>query len=474
MLELTMRRQFLKLFLGLVVLIQMTACTTHYPINNSIISTATVERFSIGDKSGSRSDELLLILTFSGGGTRAAAFAYGVLQTLAETQIIIDGQNRRLLDEVDGISSVSGGSFTAAYYGLFNDRIFEDFETKFLKYNVQSELTKRVFSPFNWRRLASLYFERSDLAAEYYDELLFEKKTFQDFIMANSPLIAINATNVANGSQFTFIGEEFAPICSDLSSFPVSRAVTASSAVPGAFSSIILKNYAGTCNYRLPEWATQALAERHMNTRRYHMAKILSDYQDNKVQPYIHLLDGGISDNLGIRVLINLTNIGGGTWNKLKQLDLENTSKMVIIVVNAQAAMDTSFAKKDYSIPIIDTLGAVSSIPLDRYTFESMEILRNNSTHWKELTTAGRCGEAPPSKNSRQASTSSAIPTCAVQTYLIEVNFDRLQDKTERNHLKHLPTSFYLEPDDVDRLKAAAKKILADSAEFRKLVDDLQ
>ena len=474
MLSLTTKRQFQKTISRLSLFVLLTACTAHYPINYSITSTAAVEQFTIGDKPGSRSDQLLLILTFSGGGTRAAAFAYGVLQILAETDIIIDGQKRRLLDEVDGISSVSGGSFTAAYYGLFKDRIFEDFETKFLKYNVQSELTRRVFSPFNWPRLASLHFERSDLAAEYYDELLFEKKTFQDFIDADSPLIAINATNVATGSQFTFTGEEFAPICSELSSFPVSRAVTASSAVPGAFSSVILKNYAGTCNYQLPEWATKALAERHMNTRRYHMAKVLSDYQDPTVQPYIHLLDGGISDNLGIRVLINLTHIGGGTWNKLKQLDLENTSKMAIIVVNAQAAMDISFASKDFSIPIIDTLGAVSSIPLDKYTFESMEILRNNSTHWKESITAGRCGKAPPQKNSRQAGTSSTIPTCGVQTYLIEVNFDRIIDETERNHLKHLPTSFDLEPDAVDGLKAAARKILSDSAEFKKLIGDLQ
>ena len=126
--DLATRRQFLKLILGLALLIQMTACTTHYPINHSITSTAAVEQFTIGDKPGSPSDELLLILTFSGGGTRAAAFAYGVLQTLAETDIIIDGQKPRLLDEVDGISSVSGGSFTAAYYGLFKDRIFEDLE----------------------------------------------------------------------------------------------------------------------------------------------------------------------------------------------------------------------------------------------------------------------------------------------------------------------------------------------------------
>ena len=90
--DLATRRRIIITILGLVLLIQMTACTAHYPINHSITSTAAVEGFSIGDKPDSRSDELLLILTFSGGGTRAAAFAYGVLQTLAETHVIIDGQ----------------------------------------------------------------------------------------------------------------------------------------------------------------------------------------------------------------------------------------------------------------------------------------------------------------------------------------------------------------------------------------------
>ena len=186
----------LKVLIRLTLLIQLTACTAHYTVNAPIESIEAVQRFSLEDKPDSRSDELLLILTFSGGGTRAAAFAFGVLQTLADTQIVVDGQKRRLLDEVDVISSVSGGSFTAAYYGLFKDRIFEDFETKFLKYNVQSELTRRVFSPFSWPKLASLHYDRSDIAAEYYDELLFEKKTFQDFITSKGPLIAINATNV--------------------------------------------------------------------------------------------------------------------------------------------------------------------------------------------------------------------------------------------------------------------------------------
>src|SRR3972149_7972761 len=91
-----------------------------------------------------RSNRLLLILTFSGGGTRAAALAYGVLEELAKAEFSLEGRKRTLLDEVDTISSVSGGSFTAAYYGLFGRRIFEDFEEKFLKHDVEGHL-KAIF-----------------------------------------------------------------------------------------------------------------------------------------------------------------------------------------------------------------------------------------------------------------------------------------------------------------------------------------
>jgi NTE family protein len=79
-----------------------------------------------------------LLVSFSGGGTRASALAYGVLQELRDTQVGVGGERERLLDEIDVISSVSGGSFTSAYYGLYGDRIFEDFEERFLRRNVQS------------------------------------------------------------------------------------------------------------------------------------------------------------------------------------------------------------------------------------------------------------------------------------------------------------------------------------------------
>ena len=150
----------------------------HYPENGRLkhYDPQSGYRFRNLSNTGN-SDSLQIFLAFSGGGTRAAALSYGVLEELARTQIVWEGQHRRLLDEVDYISAVSGGSFTAAYYALYGDRIFTDFDDKFLNQNIQRQLMWRMCSPLYWGRLASPYFNRSDMAAEFYDRHLFGGKT---------------------------------------------------------------------------------------------------------------------------------------------------------------------------------------------------------------------------------------------------------------------------------------------------------
>ena len=96
-------------------------------------------------------EENLVILAFSGGGTRAAAFAYGVLEALRPMVVVGPKGNRaRLLDEVDLVTGVSGGRFTALAFGLYGDHLFDTYETSFLKRNVQGELIARVLNPLHW------------------------------------------------------------------------------------------------------------------------------------------------------------------------------------------------------------------------------------------------------------------------------------------------------------------------------------
>ena len=123
-----------RLLSALALTVLAAGCTTLPVQNQPLIAHSELSgyRFDNIAPGPKNSDSLLVVLTFSGGGTRAAAFAYGVLEKLRDTEIVWDGQRRRLLDEVDVISSVSGGSFPAAYYGLFGDGIFDEFPEKAL------------------------------------------------------------------------------------------------------------------------------------------------------------------------------------------------------------------------------------------------------------------------------------------------------------------------------------------------------
>jgi NTE family protein len=104
----------------------------------------------------STDNENLVILAFSGGGTRAAAFSYGALEFLRNTTLVDSTGNRsRLLDHVGVITGVSGGSFTALAYGLYGDKLFDDYEQRFLKRDVQGAIVARVLNPAYWPSLWS-------------------------------------------------------------------------------------------------------------------------------------------------------------------------------------------------------------------------------------------------------------------------------------------------------------------------------
>ena len=140
-------------------------------------------------------------------------------------------------------------------YGLYGEKLFDEYEQRFLKRNVQGEIIARAFSPRYWGNLMSTGWGRSELAAQLYDEILFNNATFGDLNRGKGPMILASATDISTGARFVFNQRTFDVICSDLNSVALSRAAAASSAVPVVLSSITLNNYGGTCNMTLPAWA---------------------------------------------------------------------------------------------------------------------------------------------------------------------------------------------------------------------------
>jgi NTE family protein len=241
-----------------VSLLAITACS--YPVNRPLHHYSPMEGYryeTLKVSDGAISDEKNFVaVTFSGGGTRAAAFAYGVLQELNETRL---GNGHSLLDEVDVISSVSGGSFAAAYYALFGrEAFFADFPQTVLYRKIERDLLLRLLAPWNWPKLLSPSYGRGDLADEYYNTHIFQNQTFSH-LPRTRPFIMLNATDIGRGAQFSFTQEHFDRLCSDLGPVSISRGVTASSAFPVAFTPLTLKNYGkAACGYQAPPWVENA------------------------------------------------------------------------------------------------------------------------------------------------------------------------------------------------------------------------
>jgi len=455
-------------FLLIIFLIQ--GCTAHYPVNEELATVDSQSGVRIGQTTagaGGRSDNLLVGLAFSGGGTRASALSYGILEALRDDTINLDGHERRLLDEVDIISSVSGGSFTAAYFGLFGDRIFEDFEDKFLNKDVEGHLKGALYKPWVWLKIGSANYGRSDLAAEYYDEILYERKTYADILAREGPLIQINASEFTLGMQFSFTQNQFDLLCSDLSTFPISRAVAASSAVPVIFSSVVIENYAGSCGYQSPPWSDAAFKDPDTTSQRYHWAKKYKQYLDREKLSYVHLYDGGLTDNLGILPFQRRLAGTGGAWNLLKWTHRENTNRVLIIVVNAQAGQMTKYSLVGSNIPIIDTIKGVSSIPLNEYTFASLTLLRSTMDSLAKDIAEGRCAE-------RRTKGEDTRGCDDIKTYLAVIDFDNIHDDEKREMLKEIPTSFRLTPEQVDELRQAGKQLLQESDEYQQFLNDMK
>ncbi|HXA80692.1 MAG TPA: patatin-like phospholipase family protein, partial [Opitutaceae bacterium] len=318
----------------LVNVVFLAGCV-HAPLNQPLLSnSAPAAPQSASGSQDAGDNDLMVALFFSGGGTRAASLSYGVLKELAATRVETPTRSYRLIDKVRVISAVSGGSFPAAYYCLYHDRTFSEFEDRFLKRNITTALLREALNPLHWPELLSPYYGRSDLAAEYYDKILFHGATFGDLGPdGGHPRLILNATDMANGEQFPFVSEHFELIGSDLKNYRISRAIAASSAYPLLLSPITLKNHRGEPGVVEPDMLPREGTgdDSRRTTLVQNAFRSYGDYHKNS---YIHLVDGGASDNLGLEAMIDADLEYGGMERLIEQtLHAGSPRRFVVIVV---------------------------------------------------------------------------------------------------------------------------------------------
>lgn len=470
--------EYLRLLVACGAVLGMLAGCASYPPNS--------ETEIIPDKgyrfnelaSNDNTESLFVVLTLSGGGTRAGALSYGVLEKLHKTQITWKGVQKSLLSEVDVISSVSGGSFTAAYYGLNRDGIFaprsdpKSFKNRFLYRNLESELLWSLANPINWVRLASPTFGRIDLAAEIYDETIFDQKSFNDLAEKGRPFMLINATDMSRGIVFPFVQERFDYLCSNLDGFRIGRAVAASSNFPVAFTPLTINNYAHACTYEKPTWLRVAEMDGAFwdNPRRFHKARVTWSYRNFKDHPFVHLIDGGVADNIGLRGPLTALESNDAPWSLPNKINNGKIEKIVVVIVDAKSHPTVKFDRKASPPGLFTVIKNIATVPLDNYSFDTVERLNKLFRTWRQdrvhLWKNPRRGfeYCPPNPDSRRK-----YDLEPIDLYPIYVGFDQIRDPDERRKFFDMATSFHLPPTQVDALINIGPKLMDQSEAFNAL-----
>ena len=413
---------------------------------------------------GDSSEQLLVLLASSGGGKRSAAFSYGVLRGLRDFHIAIDGRDRRLLDELDVVAAVSGGTFPAAYYGLHRDKIFTDFERDFLKRDIEAYIWGIYLLPWNWEWWVNPLYGTNDQMAGIYDELMFHGATYADLIKRGKPFVSINATDINYGRVFPFTQDQFDLICSDLSSYPIARAVAASNGFPVLFTPITLENHAAKCGGRVPAWIKE-VGEGEEFARQRYLAEFARLYLDPAQTKYVHLMDGGISDNLALRQMINNVLIYADDFDFIRQIGFDRVRRIVLISADGQASRDSSWPQQRTVTSLGQILSAVSGTQIDSYNFETLLLVEQQLDRLVQSLKRVRCEEGP---------IVDGHPCDDVQGHFVHLSLSQISDEGVRTELQAIPTGLTIPDEAVDKLVSVGEGLVRDSPvldEFRRSLD---
>jgi NTE family protein len=319
--------------------------------------------------------------------------------------------------------------------------------------------------PWNWEWLANPYYGTNDRMAEIYDRLMFHGATYADLLRQGLPVISANATDIANGISFSFTQPYFDLICSDLTSFPVARAVAASNGFPVLFSPITLTSHTPDCRGVRPptaapaEWAETA----DELSRRALLARTANRYLDPERTKYVHLLDGGISDNLALRGVANGAIALDDSTDSFRRVALK-ARRVLVISVDGQSATDPAISKQRVVTGLSQIFGAVSGTQIDAYNFETLILTDNELRQLVQSLRKVRCAQSRVIEGH----------DCAdVRGALVHISLASIPDPQKRQRLQAIPTGLTIPDEDVDLLVGSGEQLVQQNDKIRGLISDL-
>jgi NTE family protein len=407
--------------------------------------------------------DTLVGLSFSGGGTRAAAFAFGVLKELERTQVVNGSRDVTLAREVDFISGVSGGSVTAAAFALDREKTLASFREDFLLANIGSSLRTSLSLANVVRASIGGVNDRTGFQ-DWLDQHLFAGATYGDAMASGRPILWINASDIYNRTPFVFNQATFGAICSDLASFPLSEAVAASAAVPLVFAPVVLENYAPDCAYDTPGWVTQMAVNPDAPAVLRAKAEAIQRYRENDDVQFVKLLDGGLTDNLGLTGIVLTRLAAEQPYEPLKPAEAIRIERMLFVIVDSGRPPAGDWAKTVRGPEREELILAASDTAVDANMRGSYDYFSSMVSQWRGELIEWRCSLSR-AQVQRIADVGAGWQCDDLEFFTTRVAFDQMPDDSVREELDDIPTRFTLPEDDVDLLIQSGGEILrADDA----------
>jgi NTE family protein len=449
----------------------LAGCTSaihNDPINQRLTANPAQVEAALTPNVPDNYDDMVVALSFSGGGTRAAAFSYGVLSGFDQTRVPTRTGSVSLLDRLDFLSGVSGGSILAAYYGLHGRAALGDFKQRFLDANGEEALQTSLSIGNIAKGLAGGVNDTTQFPV-WLDQHLYNHATFRDLLSRPRPRVWINASDIYNRTAFIFAPVTFSALCSDLTSYPVSLAVAASAAVPVVFAPIVIQNYPGGCPVGLPSWVDRV----HNNPNAQPLIKSYADalerYRSGAIK-YVKLLDGGLVDNYGLAGFTIARLASSTPDGPLAPQEAVKLRRFLFLVVDAGRDPEGKWAQTIPGPSGVDLIMATSDTATQSGAIGSYSAFDATMSDWRNQLIRWRCGlseaertrlGAPPGWNCRD-----------VEFFINRISFDDLgADRAAA--LNAVQTSLKLPPDQINMLIAAGRDALDANVGFRSFMTSL-
>mgnify|MGYP001627780058 CR=1 FL=1 len=430
---------------AVILVMVLTGCAVvNTPLNQALTKGRNTPFDAVDPEA---SGEVYVGLAFSGGGMRASAFAHGVLE---ELRALSRSQSDPLgvLSDVRLVTGVSGGSVTAAHFGLYGPRSLDGYREKYLLTDAERYMANAPFNPVVLARGLAGGANGRQTFGRYLDETLFKGATFGDLAKRSKIKTWINATDIANKVTFLFSAETFDALCSDLSSFPISDAVAASAAFPLVFSPIVLESHAGQCDYSEPDWLTAARHNPEATAAMVAHAEALESYADGREVKYLKLLDGGITDNFGTTGLAVERARAEHPYAPLDPEQAVKLKRVLFLVADAATNRDLDWTKKLQGPGGVELALSIANSSMGAASRSGYDAMRLQLADWEGDLVDYRCALSLAEVR-RLRGTLAGWDCRDVKFFVGQVSFRGVPDEM-RDELDQIPTRLRLAPEQVD------------------------